>query len=234
VAADGPTGPTASTAGEPARPAALAEPLLLRAGRWSWLVEVGSGPAVAALHRHLARLRAGGELPGVVDLVPGARTVLLDCGSPALDRAALARLLDGWDRTKAPTPGAGAVVRVPVRYDGADLAEVATLTGSTPDQVVAAHTGTELTVAFCGFSPGFAYLTGLPDWLRVPRRAEPRTAVPAGAVALAGEYSGVYPRPSPGGWQLIGRTALTLWDETLDEPALLTPGTRVRFTAESP
>ncbi|GAB3814365.1 5-oxoprolinase subunit PxpB [Micromonospora zhanjiangensis] len=211
-----------------------AGPLLRRAGRWSWLVEVDSGPAADRLHRHLAALRGRGALPGVVDLVPGARTVLLDCASPGPGRAELSRLLAGWDRAVPATDAAGPVVRVPVRYDGPDLAEVAALTGRTPAGVVAAHTGTEFTVAFCGFSPGFGYLTGLPEWLRVPRRPEPRSAVPAGAVGLAGEYTGVYPRSSPGGWQLIGRTAVRLFDATRDPPALLAPGTRVRFTAERP
>ncbi len=97
--------------------------------------------------------------------------------------------------------------------------------------MVAAHTGTAWTAAFSGFAPGFAYLTGGDPRLSVPRRAEPRTRVPAGAVALAGGFSGVYPRASPGGWQLLGRTDLAVWDLARDPPALLRPGVRVRFTA---
>ena len=114
-------------------------------------------------------------------------------------------------------------------YDGPDLAEVARLTGLDEDEVVAAHTGTPWRIAFGGFAPGFAYLTGGDERLRVPRRDEPRTTVPAGAVGLAGEFSGVYPRPSPGGWQLIGSTDAPLWDPDRDPPALLGPGGWVRF-----
>ena len=114
-------------------------------------------------------------------------------------------------------------------YDGPDLAEVARLTGLDEDEVVAAHTGTPWRIAFGGFAPGFAYLTGGDERLRVPRRDEPRTTVPAGAVGLAGEFSGVYPRSSPGGWQLIGSTDALLWDPDRDPPALLLPGGSVRF-----
>ena len=118
---------------------------------------------------------------------------------------------------------------VPVVYDGADLDDVARLTGLTPAEVAAAHTGTPWVVAFTGFAPGFGYLTGGDPRLRVPRHDVPRPRVPAGAVGLAGRYSGVYPRASPGGWRLIGRTGLTLWDAAADPPAELRPGRRVRF-----
>jgi KipI family sensor histidine kinase inhibitor len=103
------------------------------------------------------------------------------------------------------------------------------LTGLGVDEVVEAHTGTEWRVAFGGFAPGFAYLVGGDERLRVPRRDTPRTKVPAGAVGLAGEFSGVYPRASPGGWQLIGRTDLPMWDLDRDPPALLSAGATVRF-----
>ena len=115
-------------------------------------------------------------------------------------------------------------------YDGPDLAEVARLTGLGEDEVVAAHAGTPWRVAFGGFAPGFAYLVGGDPRLQVPRRDEPRTRVPAGAVGLAGEFSGVYPRESPGGWQLIGRTDAVMWDLDRDPPALLAAGLTVRFT----
>jgi len=121
------------------------------------------------------------------------------------------------------------VLEIPVRYDGPDLAEVAARTGLTTAEVVTAHTATDWQVAFGGFAPGFAYLVGGDRRLRVPRRPEPRTAVPAGAVGLAGEYSAVYPRSSPGGWQLVGRTDVPVWDVERDPPALLQPGTLVRF-----
>ncbi|MFB9239478.1 allophanate hydrolase subunit 1 [Plantactinospora siamensis] len=203
---------------------------VLPVGRWSWLLEVPTGPAAQALHRHLAARRSAGLLPGVLDLVPGARTVLLDAGPAGPDRAHLAALLDTWDGTAAAVPP-GPPIEIPVRYDGPDLAEVCRRTGLDRDGLIAAHTGADFTVAFCGFAPGFAYLTGTPAALHVPRRPTPRAVVPAGAVGLAGEYSAVYPTGSPGGWQLIGRTAMALWDETRPEPARLTPGVRVRFTA---
>jgi KipI family sensor histidine kinase inhibitor len=127
---------------------------------------------------------------------------------------------------------ADAFVELSVRYDGADLAAVADLTGTSVEDVIAAHTGQFWTAAFIGFAPGFAYLTGEDDRLTVPRRADPRPVVPAGSVALAAGYCGVYPRESPGGWHLIGTTSATLWDPRRLEPALLVPGTRVRFVRE--
>jgi KipI family sensor histidine kinase inhibitor len=172
---------------------------------------------------------------GVVELVPAARTVLVrfDPGRTT------ARRLAGELRTRAPFPPssptaeADADVEVPVCYDGADLAEVARLTRMTEADVVAAHTGAAWVVAFCGFSPGFGYLTCPDNRLAVPRRETPRTAVPAGSVGLAGEFTGVYPSASPGGWQLIGRTELPVWRLDRDPPALLSPGRRVRFTVAS-
>jgi KipI family sensor histidine kinase inhibitor len=131
----------------------------------------------------------------------------------------------------APIDGRADVV-IDVVYDGEDLDEVATLTGMTPRDVVAAHTGTPWRVGFAGFAPGFGYLVGGDERLNVPRRSEPRTAVPTGSVGLAGEFSGVYPRRSPGGWQLIGHTSekqAALWDVDRDPPALLTPGQWVQF-----
>jgi KipI family sensor histidine kinase inhibitor len=124
-------------------------------------------------------------------------------------------------------------VELEVRNDGVDLAEVARLTGLGPDEVVAAHTGQDWVVAFSGFAPGFGYLRGLSgdQPLTVPRRDQSRVRVPAGAVALAAGYTGVYPRSSPGGWQLIGSTQARLWDVERDPPALLRPGVRVRFRA---
>jgi KipI family sensor histidine kinase inhibitor len=118
---------------------------------------------------------------------------------------------------------------IDVRYDGEDLADIARFTGLTVDQVVAAHTGTEWRVAFCGFAPGFSYLIGGDPRLRVPRRDEARVRVPAGSVALAGEFSSIYPRVSPGGWQLLGHTDAVLWDSSADPPAVLRPGAVVQF-----
>ena len=165
----------------------------------------------------------------VTEIVPGARTLLLRLDRP-LDAAERQDLLDlpGAD---APAAGDQETVALPVDYSGPDLAEVAERTGRSPDEVVAAHTGQTWTVAFCGFAPGFGYLVGEDERLRVPRRSQPRTTVPAGAVGLADAFSGVYPRSGPGGWQLIGSTDVAMWDIDRDPPALLQPGGRVRFTA---
>jgi len=166
--------------------------------------------------------------PGVLDIVPAARTVLLTV-EPGTDLGAVRRAVLAMDVTAGADRAGGETVRIPVTYDGPDLAEVAELTGLGEDGVVAAHTGTPWRVAFGGFAPGFAYLVDGDPRLNVSRRAEPRTAVPAGAVGLAGEFSGVYPRSSPGGWQLIGRTDVPLWD--MGAGALLRPGGLVRFEA---
>jgi KipI family sensor histidine kinase inhibitor len=161
-----------------------------------------------------------------VEIVPGARTILLDGLD---DPDATADLIT----TSGPPPAAGAtvgpLVTIPVTYDGPDLADVAAHWSIGPDDVVARLSGTELRVAFCGFAPGFAYLTGLPG--EVPRLDSPRSSVPAGSVGLAGPYAGIYPTASPGGWRLVGRTDVTLFDVDRDPPALLTPGTRVRLVA---
>ncbi|CAL9319957.1 5-oxoprolinase subunit B family protein [Streptomyces sp. SudanB182_2057] len=188
------------------------------------LVEVSSGEEAQALHAMLLRRRAEGSLT-VREIVPAARTVLLD-GLADPDRWAAE--LTASRIPEAPSR-ARELIELPVRYDGPDLAEVAGYWGVTEREAARIHAGTEFTVAFCGFAPGFGYLTGLPDRYAVPRRATPRTAVPAGAVALAGPYTGVYPRSSPGGWQLIGTTDAVLWDHTRTPAALLTPGARVRF-----
>ncbi|MFD0313665.1 5-oxoprolinase subunit B family protein [Streptomyces flavalbus] len=188
------------------------------------LVEVSSGDEAQALHAELLRRRAEGTLT-VREIVPAARTVLLD-GVP--DPARLAAELAA-SAVPSVAPRAGRVVELPVRYDGPDLPDVAAHWGVTEAEVAVLHAGTEFRVAFCGFAPGFGYLTGLPPRYDVPRRATPRTAVPAGAVALAGPYTGVYPRSSPGGWQLIGTTDAVLWDHARVPAALLSPGTRVRF-----
>lgn len=178
---------------------------------------------------------AAGKLEMVEDLVPAARTVLVR----APDAAAVERAKRAISALQPAGAAAGEKrsdenpVELLVTYDGADLDEVGELTGLGADGVIAAHTVQTWRVAFCGFAPGFGYLVGDDDRLHVPRRDEPRTRVPAGAVGLAGEFSGVYPRESPGGWQLIGHTDAPLWDTDRDPPALLQPGTRVRFVAAS-
>ncbi|MFC0849529.1 5-oxoprolinase subunit PxpB [Streptomyces noboritoensis] len=197
----------------------------LPVGDRALLVELESGADAEALHAELLRRRAAGSLPPVREIVPAARTVLLDGLD---DQAGLAALLPGWE-VAPPRADTGAVVEIPVRYDGPDLAEVASAWGVSPEAAVRIHRAVEFRVAFCGFAPGFGYLTGLPERYGVPRRATPRTSVPAGSVALAGPYTGVYPRSSPGGWQLVGSTDAVLWDPDREPAALLAPGTRVRF-----
>lgn len=166
----------------------------------------------------------------VVELVPGARTIYLRTAQPLDPRRQeellhLAPLVADSD--------AAAEVTIVVDYDGEDLAEVAALVSLRPEDVVAAHTGQRWTVGFCGFSPGFGYLHGEHERLRVPRRAAPRTIVPAGAVGLADVWSGIYPRAGPGGWQLIGHTEQSLWDLQRTPPTVLQPGTVVRFVEAS-
>ncbi|MFW6775546.1 5-oxoprolinase subunit B family protein [Nocardioides sp. CPCC 205120] len=212
---------------------------LLPYGDRGVLVEVADTPAVVRLVDALAAAGVSAADGPVGEVVPAARTVLLVArpGVPLAEvRGAAARTADALadgpaDGPGEPGPGPDAgTVEIPVVYDGPDLDEVAALTGLTPQEVVAAHTGRPWRVAFGGFAPGFAYLVGGDPRLGVPRRSEPRTSVPAGAVGLAGEFSGVYPRSSPGGWQLLGRTDLVLWDLDRDPPALLRPGAAVRFT----
>lgn len=176
-------------------------------------------------------LRAA-DLPEVSDIVPGARTVLVRLRATGLQTVMRDHLAAIGASERRSTPAdAGLEVVIDVVYDGADLAEVAEILGMTPGEVVEAHTGTPWRAGFVGFAPGFAYLVDGDPRLRVPRRDAPRTRVPSGSVALAGEFSGVYPRESPGGWQLIGRTDAALWDASRDVPALLRPGTTVRFRA---
>ncbi|MFF2386073.1 allophanate hydrolase subunit 1 [Streptomyces sp. NPDC058108] len=198
----------------------------LPVGEHALLVEVASGAAAQALHAELLRRRADGSL-SVREIVPAARTVLLDGLD---DPVRLASRLTGWDIPPLPARAEEAI-EISVRYDGPDLADVAARWGVPVREVPEIHTAAEYRVAFCGFAPGFGYLTGLPSRYDVPRRATPRTSVPAGSVALAGPYTGVYPRSSPGGWQLIGTTDAVLWDHTRVPAALLAPGARVRFTA---
>jgi KipI family sensor histidine kinase inhibitor len=184
----------------------------------------------AAWFAELWRRRAAGELIAS-EIVPGARTVLLD---GLADRSATTEAVRTW--TAAPPPPlveSSSTVEVAVDYDGEDLAEVARQWKTDPDGVIDRVSRTEFRVAFCGFTPGFGYLTGLPDEFAVPRLDTPRPRVPAGSVALADTYAGIYPTASPGGWRLIGRTDAVLFDPDRDPPALLTPGATVRLVARS-
>jgi KipI family sensor histidine kinase inhibitor len=180
----------------------------------------------------LAAAIAEASLPGVCDIVPGARTVLVISspgeGLPPAELAARIAALAVPARTDAAT----GAVEIPVVYDGPDLAEVASLTGLSVEEVIAAHTGGSYAVGWIGFSPGFGYLTGLDQRLaRVPRLPTPRLEVPAGSVAIAAGLTAVYPAASPGGWHILGHTTLRLWDAGRDPAALLSPGRGVRFTA---
>jgi KipI family sensor histidine kinase inhibitor len=196
------------------------------AGERALLVEVEDLETVHRLHAALRAL----DPPGVTELVPGYRTLLV-VADPAqagtLDE--LAATLPALELPPIEAV-AGDPVEIPVRYDGEDLDEVARLTGLDAGEVVRRHTAPTYTVAFLGFSPGFPYLVGLDPALEVPRLDTPRTSIPAGSVGLAGTQTGIYPTASPGGWRLIGRTGTTLFDPARDPPALLAPGGRLRFT----
>jgi KipI family sensor histidine kinase inhibitor len=209
-------------------PTELVGNVVLDYGDQALLVQCGSTAEVLAW---ADALRAA-ALPGVLDIVPAARTVLVKLDGPRCQGVIRQRLrkLRVTAEPAAPAQRTADVV-IDVVYDGPDLAEVASHTGLTTAQVINAHTSTLWRVGFSGFAPGFAYLVDGDPRLRVPRRAEPRTAVPAGSVGLAGEFSAVYPRKSPGGWQLIGRTDAVLWDLVRSDPALLTQGMWVQFRA---
>lgn len=191
--------------------------LLRRCGTDALLVEVDSLTEVAAVRAALQGIH------GVEELVPAARTVLV--------KGALQQVRDALkdiDLTKAPATHPREIT-VPVIYDGPDLDLVAETAQTTSDGVVKLHTEATYEVAFCGFAPGFAYLTGLPKQLQQPRLDSPRTKVPQGSVGIAGEFTAAYPRATPGGWRLIGRTEIALFDPKADVPAFLQPGDQVRF-----
>lgn len=209
-------------------PTELAGNTVLDYGDRALMVQCGSAAEVLAW---AAALRSE-PIPGVVDVVPAARTVLVKLADPCR-QGVIRRRLHTMCVTATPPapPERGADVVIDAVYDGPDLAEVAGHTGLTIPQVIDAHTATLWRVGFSGFAPGFAYLVDGDPRLRVPRRPEPRTVVPAGSVALAGEFSAIYPRRSPGGWQLIGHTDAVLWDLQRRDPALLMQGMWVQFRA---
>jgi KipI family sensor histidine kinase inhibitor len=197
----------------------------LPAGPAALLVELGTLDEVLALSAEVESRHRLGWCPTLTDVVPGARSLLLD---GLQDPEATASEIASW-QLAATAPRLGAEVEVPCTYDGPDLAFVAKHWGVAEGEVATVHSALEHRVAFTGFVPGFAYIEGLGERWQVPRRPAPRSSVPAGSVALASSYTGIYPRTSPGGWQLIGRTDLVLWDELRRPPALLAPGLAVRF-----
>lgn len=197
---------------------------VLPCGDTALLAELDDLDDVLALYASLVQAPCA----GLVDLVPAERTVLVRFDATAASADAVTQWLRsaGTGRRRSePAPA----VEIRVTYDGPDLEATADTLGWSVDELVREHSGRTWRVAFVGFAPGFGYLVSDGDWPSVPRRDDPRTAVPPGSVALAGSYSGVYPRRSPGGWQLIGHTEATLWDPHRDPPALLAPGAEVRF-----
>jgi KipI family sensor histidine kinase inhibitor len=208
---------------------------LLDCGEHAVLVEVDGLDEVLAF-AHAVREAVAASVAGftdVVEIVPAATTVLV----VVRDEAPIVPLRQALAALPVAAGGVGPksdqVVEIPVHYDGPDLSEVARLTGLGVRDVISAHTRSEWRVAFCGFAPGFAYLSWGDSRLAVPRRREPRTSVPAGSVALAGEFSAIYPRSSPGGWQLIGHTEAIVFDVDREPPALLQLGVAVRFVETS-
>lgn len=195
-------------------------------GDCALLVELSDFNAAQALRHHLCRL----SWPGIVEIVPGYRSVLIEVDPLVQDPEETAATLQGLvtDAMLRPEP---IEHQIDVRYEGADLVAVAKETGLTVAEVIRRHSGAIYTVAFLGFAPGFPYLVGLDPALQVARLKAPRAGVPAGSVAIADQFSGIYPRSTPGGWRLLGVTDAILFDATRPRPALLNPGDRVRFRA---
>jgi KipI family sensor histidine kinase inhibitor len=198
------------------------------------LVCESAPPATLACQQRVwAAAGAARAWPHVLEVVPGMNNLTLVVNPLEADRDALAALLRAaWD-SAGDTTAAGREVEIPVMYGGQagpDLTAVAKHTGLSVDDVVKRHAAGEYVVFFLGFQPGFAYMGGLDEKLHTPRRAEPRLEVPAGTVGIGGAQTGIYPAVSPGGWQLIGHTGLSLFDPAQTPPTLLQPGDRVRFT----
>lgn len=197
-----------------------------RVGETAYLVETATSSAALALYREIEN--AG--LPRVEEIVPGATSVLVVFHEPPEDvTAARIEALSNREGFPLDDSVVTAVREIPVRYDGPDLAAVAAAAGVPVDEVVRLHAEATYRVALVGFQPGFAYLSGLPKPLVTPRRTTPRACIPKGSVAIGGEWSGVYPAESPGGWNLLGTSDIELFDAAADPPCVLAPGDRVRF-----
>lgn len=204
---------------------------VLPAGQRSLLVDL---PDTSAVHALAAWVRASEHAGALEEIVPGASTLLVVARADrigALDRVAAA--LESADPSSAPDREPR-TIEVPVVYDGPDLADVCERTGLSRDDAVAAHRDGDYRVAFLGFSPGFAFCCGVPDTLQLPRRSSPRTSVPVGSVAIANEFTAVYPAATPGGWHLLGRAVGDpMWDTDREPPQLVELGDRIVFVEQS-
>lgn len=200
----------------------------LEVGPLAWLVELDGDVDPA---RYAASVRAA-RRDDIAAVVPAARTVLVTL-HPGASRTEVESWLRGVEPTSSRHTGAG-IVEIPVVYDGEDLDDISAATGLTVAEVIERHAAATYRCAFCGFAPGFAYLRGLDESLHLPRRPSPRTRVPAGSVAIAAEYGAVYPSASPGGWHLLGRTNAPMWRTARRPPALVGPGSAVRFVPVTP
>jgi 5-oxoprolinase (ATP-hydrolysing) subunit B len=211
----------------------MSEPRIFPLGDAALVCEAPPPATLACQARVWTVAEAARHWPHVVEVVPGMNNLTIVFDPLAADASLLAaELAAAWERAELAHP-ASSEIEIPVCYGGEfgpDLADVATHTGLDPQEVVKRHAQAEYIVFFLGFQPGFAYLGGLDPSLHTPRRAAPRIQVPAGAVGIGGAQTGVYPAASPGGWQLIGRTELSLFDPGRTPPTLLQPGDRVRFT----
>ncbi len=196
----------------------------LPSGSDSFLVELDDLAATLTL---LDAILAAG-IEGVREVIPGARTVMVRFDPWLTNVAGLCEKITALDLSTRSSRG-GELFEIPVTYDGEDLGDVAEMLGCTIEEVIQRHTEATYTVAFTGFAPGFAYMTSDDPRFDVPRRKSPRVKIPAGSVAIAGKFGGIYPSDSPGGWQLLGKTPLAMWDTTRERAALLAPGDRVRF-----
>lgn len=210
----------------------IPQPRILDYGPHATMIELDNHDHVDDLFSSVEQAISRGEIPGVRDIVPAARTVLVVGESESARAACLAHVATWQPGTTERS--SGQTHEIHVVYDGPDLDEVCRATGLSRQQVVDLHSGTEYRVAFMGFAPGFGYLTGLPDTLQLPRRKDPRAKVPPRSLAIAGQYSAVYPRTSPGGWNLLGQTVESMWDPSAERPNLLAPGDTVRFVPVPP
>jgi len=217
----------------PTQAAVLIQPALMPLGDNALVCTFAPPATLATQTRIWSVAHAARAWPQVIEVVPGMNNLTLVFDPLLADAAALGAQLTAALQDADENQSNGNIVEIPVHYggeDGPDLEVVARHTGLSTEEVIARHTAADYVVFFLGFQPGFAYLGGLDSSLATPRRAEPRLAVPVGSVGIGGEQTGIYPAESPGGWQLLGRTPLKLFDPSRAAPSLLAPGDRVRFT----